>query len=315
LAQITRSLFLGIAAAFIGAFLCSFFSLSGLAAIFAAAGLVFTIWVAILQERARKEFFAQLQECEADAEESICAAEAEKTEAHEECQNQIKQFHSKISHGFRMPMSVIQGYADLLKGNLVTDEEARQEYLLKICDKITYMNELFGQLLLEDRIRADFPSVILEPLEISALVQKIADDISIAAQKLDIEIRTVFSDNSIMVRANANLLIKVFYNILENSLKYMGGAGRISITVSRLNDEVLLVFKDDGMGLDPKETEHIFEMDYQGSNKLPGNGFGLYFAKTGVEAHGGTIFAKSDYGNGMCIFIRLPLCSNEDNAG
>ena len=68
----------------------------------------------------------------------------------------------------------------------------------------------------------------------------------------------------------------------------------------------VVVLKDNGEGLDESETEHIFELNYQGSNRISGNGLGLAQAKAVVEYYGGNIYAKSSHGGGMGIYIQLP---------
>ena len=66
------------------------------------------------------------------------------------------------------------------------------------------------------------------------------------------------------------------------------------------------MIKDTGDGLSADETKHIFELNYQGSNRISGNGLGLYQAKAIVEYYGGTIYAKSNAGKGMGVYIQLP---------
>lgn len=70
-----------------------------------------------------------------------------------------------------------------------------------------------------------------------------------------------------------------------------------------------ITIKDDGMGLANEETSHIFELNYQGSNKIEGRGYGhgLYLAQRAAQAHGGSITAASAPGMGMAIKISLPL--------
>jgi signal transduction histidine kinase len=95
----------------------------------------------------------------------------------------------------------------------------------------------------------------------------------------------------------------------------MGRAGEINITVSRSDGQALIVFKDDGKGVDAKELEHIFELNYQGSNRVSGFGLGLHLAKLSVEAHKGEIFAKSGKDKGMGIYICLPEKARNDEDG
>jgi signal transduction histidine kinase len=205
-----------------------------------------------------------------------------------------------------MPISIILGYADLLRGDLITDEDVRMEYLQKICERITYMSSLFNQFLAETRADSSLYELITAPIDIAALVRQTANDVSAAASRIGINIRVTEAIEPIMLNADATQLTKVFYNILENSMKYMGRKGEINITVSRSAGSVLVVFKDDGKGLAEEELEHIFDSNYQGKNKTFGCGLGLHLAKLSVNAHGGEIFAKSGIDKGMGIYICLP---------
>ena len=85
------------------------------------------------------------------------------------------------------------------------------------------------------------------------------------------------------------------------------------ITISTIGDDVFIIFKDTGEGLADTETDHIFELNFQGSNRISGNGLGLYQAKAIVNYYGGTIYAKSHFGGGMGIYIQLPIPPEEEN--
>ena len=98
----------------------------------------------------------------------------------------------------------------------------------------------------------------------------------------------------------------MFRNIIDNSIKYMQKAGTLVVTISAIEDDIFIVLKDTGKGLPENETKHIFELNYQGSNRISGNGLGLTQAKAIVEHYGGTIYARSPGGNGMGIYIQLP---------
>lgn len=218
----------------------------------------------------------------------------------------MQQFYSKISHSIRIPISIISGYADLLTGDFEISEEVRQEYLKKVCDRVTYMNEVLSLLLMEGRNEGQGSEMSLETVDILKMMQKIASDISMATKEMDVIIQVVSSEDSIIINADSMQLTKAFYNIIENSLKYMGRIGTITITVSEFEEEVILIFRDNGLGLAQEETNNIFNLNFQGSNKKAGNGLGLYMTKMIVKAHGGEIFAKSDVDKGMAIHINLP---------
>lgn len=109
-----------------------------------------------------------------------------------------------------------------------------------------------------------------------------------------------------MVKASPTRIRILFRNIIDNSIKYMQRAGVLIITISNIGSDIFIVIKDNGNGLSKDETSHIFELNYQGSNRISGNGLGLTQSKAIVDYYGGTIYAKSSPSQGMGIYIQLP---------
>lgn len=126
------------------------------------------------------------------------------------------------------------------------------------------------------------------------------------AMKAGLRVNISSASDKLMVHASAKRLLIMFRNIIDNSIKYMQQAGALVITISAIEDDIFIVLKDTGKGLPENETKHIFELNFQGSNRISGNGLGLTQAKAIVEHYGGTIYARSPGGNGMGIYIQLP---------
>ncbi len=126
-----------------------------------------------------------------------------------------------------------------------------------------------------------------------------------SAAGIQIQVSTAADD--LFVKADAQRIRILFRNIIDNSIKYMKQAGNLVITISPIGDDIFIVLKDSGNGLPETETPHIFEINYQGSNRVSGNGLGLTQAKAIVESYGGTIYAKSMPGKGMGIYIQIPV--------
>ena len=126
------------------------------------------------------------------------------------------------------------------------------------------------------------------------------------AIKAGLKVTISSASDRLMVKASYKRLLILFRNIIDNSIKYMQTAGTLVITISAIEDDIFIVLKDSGKGLPENETKHIFELNYQGSNRISGNGLGLTQAKAIVEHYGGTIYARSPQGNGMGIYIQLP---------
>ena len=172
-----------------------------------------------------------------------------------------------------------------------------------------------------DKVRADEQMRSLLPnagpgskeVNIVEVTSEIMDEFDSFASKMDIVIRMIAVERNVTVMADKNRLRIMLRNIMDNSLKYMNKAGVLVVTISDIDDYVFIVCKDDGMGLSEAETEHVFELNFQGSNRISGNGLGLAQAKAIVDYYKGDIYAKSSEGGGMAIYIKLPKTTPEDD--
>ena len=145
-----------------------------------------------------------------------------------------------------------------------------------------------------------------ETVNILDIAEMAKEEFLTDAKNVNMAINISSADSTLLVKADPNRLLILFRNIIDNSIKYMRKAGSLVITVSTIGDDIFIVLKDTGEGLPEDETKHIFELNYQGSNRVSGNGLGLAQAKAIVEYYGGTIYAKSRKGFGMGIYIQLP---------
>ncbi|MCR5251304.1 MAG: HAMP domain-containing histidine kinase [Lachnospiraceae bacterium] len=143
-------------------------------------------------------------------------------------------------------------------------------------------------------------------IDIIKVAREAVDELTEAARKAGMTIQISSAEENIFVKAQPSRLRILFRNIIDNSIKYMQRAGTLVITISTVGDDIFIVLKDTGMGLREEETEHIFELNFQGSNRISGNGLGLTQAKAIVEYYGGTIYGRSMPDKGMGIYIQLP---------
>lgn len=145
-----------------------------------------------------------------------------------------------------------------------------------------------------------------ETINILQIAQDTINELSTFAREAEIKILLSAPEQDLLVKANKGRLRILFRNIIDNSIKYMQRSGTLIITISNIGDDIFIVLKDNGNGLSERETRHIFELNYQGSNRISGNGLGLTQAKAIVDYYGGSIYAKSMVGRGMGIYIQLP---------
>ncbi len=147
-------------------------------------------------------------------------------------------------------------------------------------------------------------------LNIIAAAGAVIEEMLPYSKRAGIQLSLSSASSELMVRADATFIRILFRNIIDNSIKYMNRNGSLIITISSIGDDLFIVLKDNGEGLSTSETTRIFELNYQGSNRISGNGLGLTQAKAIVEYYGGTIYAKSEPGKGMGIYIQLPDSSH-----
>ena len=94
-------------------------------------------------------------------------------------------------------------------------------------------------------------------------------------------------------------------NLVDNALKFSPEGGEVRVTLKSDSDQVLLAVHDSGEGIPPQDLPHIFERFYRGrSHNEEGSGLGLAIVKSVIEAHGGTVTAKSDPEEGTTFTLR-----------
>ena len=272
---------------------------------------------------------------------SFAAGKAKDNESDNESESETEENEgSSVESGYEGDIPAIklsedeaEKYISEIKGLKIAMEDQRDAYETQISetekhlsDAETEINELKQKLAelsgldSEEAIRRAFDrkdsaySSILpemtgsgsETLDIVGAARDVAHELQGAATKAGMRIQVSSSEDKILVKADSGLIRVLLRNIVDNSIKYMRRQGTLVITLSTIADDLFVVLKDNGEGLSASETEHIFELNYQGSNRISGNGLGLAQAKAVVEYYGGNIYAKSAPGGGMGIYIQLP---------
>lgn len=148
----------------------------------------------------------------------------------------------------------------------------------------------------------------IEPaLDVSSALHKALNLSESIIKRKELSVSVSSDEELLLPNADPFYIHILFLNIIDNAIKYLPPKGSLLITASKVNSELLIVIKDSGIGLPAQELEQIFHLNYQGSNRMSGSGLGLAQAKEIVDFYHGTISARSIPGNGMGIYIELPL--------
>lgn len=217
-----------------------------------------------------------------------------------------KAFISNVSHDFQSPLMNIQGYAELLQGEEVSEKE-RLEYSAIIDRESKRLSNLTKQLLLITSLdQATYP-VKFKQLRIDEQLKEAIRKYRWRLSEQEIELS--YKAEKAVAYADEELLVNVWDNLLSNAIKYNRPGGSIVIKCSGAGEEIEIVFKDTGIGMSSEAQEQVFERFFRvdEARKKDGTGLGLAIVKQVVTLHGGTIRLESEPGLGSMFIIRIPI--------
>lgn len=222
---------------------------------------------------------------------------------------QKDEFLSLASHELKTPLTSIKGYTQVLLGragrNGMTEREQRA--LRTIEAQVDRMGRLVGELLDISRIDSGQLRVQLAPLDLTALVRDVVEQVQLATTRHDLMLAT---SAPVEIVGDVDRLEQVVANLLENAIKYSPGGGRIEVAVEGLEREAQIVVHDEGIGIPQEQIPHLFTRFYRAENvgsTISGLGLGLYISHQIVLRHGGSIQVTSREGRGSTFRVLLPL--------
>jgi signal transduction histidine kinase/CheY-like chemotaxis protein len=257
--------------------------------------------VDISERKRAEEERAKLHESERAA-----RAEAEKA-------NHLKdEFLATLSHELRNPLNVILGYAEVL----LRSEEARSSQFVRRTAEILKRNALAQSRLVRDlldlsRLHIGKLSLNREVVSLMTILNNAVETVSddAAAKQIEIRIRFDTPEEVIFVDADPLRLEQVFWNLLNNAVKFTPAGGSVTIRVSSGAGRVTLTVEDTGPGIEPEFLPHVFEMfrqaDASSSRPHSGMGIGLALVRQLIGLHGGTVAVESVMGQGAKFTIEL----------
>lgn len=215
-------------------------------------------------------------------------------------------FVSVAAHELKTPLTVIEGYANMLKTDLPETSHPRESLMIRgIESGIVRLRELIEDMIDVSLIEIDLLRLDMQPVWLRTLLGVVEAEVreAINARKLTLEMRRDTIPSKPIV-GDPERLLKAFLKVLGNAIKYTPDGGRIIIRGRALNGFVEIVIEDTGIGIAPEYLEAIFEKfaivsdaTLHSSSKVKykggGAGLGLVVARGIIEAHGGSIWAES----------------------
>jgi two-component system NtrC family sensor kinase len=219
------------------------------------------------------------------------------------------EFVATVSHDLRTPLTVIQGYIELLPrvGPL---NEQQQHFIQRAHNSMQAITELIGDLLDIGRIEAGF-NLEMAPCNLVQVIEEAIRGIQPQAQEKLQDLHWKSPGTLPLIRGNSRTLRQVMDNLLSNAVKYTQEGGWIEVSASHENGHIVVRVADNGIGIPPEQQPYIFDRFYRVESDetagIRGTGLGLSIVKAVIEKHNGRVWVESKPGEGSTFSFVLPV--------
>ncbi|SFW33145.1 sensor histidine kinase [Ruminococcus flavefaciens] len=230
---------------------------------------------------------------------------SEKLKKNREFQNELL---ANVSHDLRTPLTMIKGYAEMIRDISREDEKQCAEDVAVIVEETDRLTALVNEILEYSELQMSDSEAVMNDIDLSETVASVADSFD----KLYSKDGYVFERNiadDIHIKGNISRLQRAIYNLLDNAVRHAGEDKWLGISLRTDNDKAIIKISDHGSGIAPEELEHIWDRYYtkrQRSGKGV-SGLGLAIVKQIVSQHNGVCKAESEVGAGSVFSIELSI--------
>ena len=216
---------------------------------------------------------------------------------------------SSLSHDLKTPLSSIIGYVKMLQSNYEWTKEEQQQFYAVMDEKSDYMMALIEDLTLTYRLKNGQLPIYKDKLDVNEVIRRTI--IQLMNNQYFKEYTFDFDTNEeiILVELDVKWLQRILDNLLINAIKHNPTGTTISIVATRKLNEVIISICDDGVGMDEKTVEHLFNRYYRGTNtteSLEGTGLGMAITQQLILLQDGKITVDSEIGKGTRIDLIFP---------
>jgi PAS domain S-box-containing protein len=224
----------------------------------------------------------------------------------------LQQFAYVISHDLQEPLRMVQGYLDLLTRRYGDQLDAdAQEYVAYVVDGAARMQDMIRALLRLSRVETHGGT--FAPTDLKAALARAQQAL---ARTIEESGARVTHDALPTVLADEAQLVQVFQNLIANGIKFcrQDEPPRVHISARRRGDQWVLSVADNGIGIDPRQAERLFQIFQRlhTREEYPGTGIGLALCQRIVARHGGKIWVESQVGEGATFYFTLPVMLSGD---
>ena len=228
-------------------------------------------------------------------------------------------FVSDASHELKTPLAAVKLLSDTILLTPQMSHEDVREFLTDISNEIDRLTRICTRLLQITKFDAFSDKADLVPLDLATVAENVSRMLSKSATAAGLDLRCEIQDGC-YVSANYDLVFQVFYNLIENAIKYGADGNEVRIFLYQKDCSVIFIVDDDGAGIPENDLKRIFDRFYRvdkaRSRATGGTGLGLSIVATAVATCRGTVEAQNRSPHGARFIVRFPSCpkptANED---
>ncbi len=224
-----------------------------------------------------------------------------------------RRFVSDASHELKTPLAAIRLLSDSILQTDNIDMDTTREFVSDIGAEAERLSRITEDLLRLTRLDSgilDAPA----PVEMLPVLEQVFRMMSLVAQEKGIDL-TYHADEDCTVSGTKDEIYQVFYNLIDNAVKYTPAGGSVQVTLRREEGEVVLKVEDNGSGIPEEDLPRVFQRFYRvdkaRSRAAGGTGLGLSIVSDTVTRRGGTVEAGNRFLGGAVFTVRWPALEGE----
>jgi signal transduction histidine kinase len=221
------------------------------------------------------------------------------------------EFFANVSHELRTPLTLILAPASSLSRESHGKLESVQRTLVDTIHRnASRLLQLINDLLLLAKLESGEPRIDRVPVDVSASVQRIAEEAQAYAESLDLSLEVqVVEGGPFVWSGDERHLDRIVLNLISNACKFSRPGGVVKVAVGSDREGIWISVADQGIGIAPQDVDRIFErfvqLESSSTRRFQGTGIGLSIVKQLVTLHGGRIAVDSEPGRGTTFTVHL----------
>ncbi|MGD9123937.1 MAG: ATP-binding protein [Desulfarculaceae bacterium] len=221
-----------------------------------------------------------------------------------------RDFVANVSHELRTPLTAIRGSVETLLGGALDSPKDALRFTEMIQRQAARLQTLAQDLLELAKIESGQATFQGDEVSVPDLAENTTSAVSEIAKQRQVDLQVDLSEAPPAFKADRHQVEQALLNLLDNAVKYTDAGGKVTLKISKAEDDLIIAVSDTGVGIAPQHLPRIFErfyrVDKDRSRELGGSGLGLAIVKHVAQAHGGRVDVESRPGRGSTFQFIIP---------